>query len=251
LEHRPLTDQEIIELCCINMTETYFAIGRGADNSSPFSEDGILGCFSTVRHPAANFAFISAPTAASIQKLKDHTKNSGAFFCYVLPGSHQELAVEMMSFANFTATSELALMFQRKSDLEFYESELEFIDDPIKRFEHTMFLARQFFSNTDLDFLTEISRLTAKSPRCELIQMNSSFCGCMAMESSDCLGLYNVAVSSDKRYRGYGSELIRQCQNLAHQRELNITLQCALNLVPWYERLGLRRYANVVLMRSN
>ena len=160
----------------------------------------------------------------------------------------------MMAFTGFTFGSELELMFQRLTTPVHEQdvpSTIHMVHDSKERFEHTLFLAKQFFGHMDASFLNGISTLTANAPKCELVRTADQYGGAMLFESHLALGLYNIAVASERRHRGHGTRLIRECQLKAQARNLNCTLQCIGALTPFYENLGFRRYAKVTLMRSH
>lgn len=252
MEHRPLTDQEIIERCCLNMTETYFSIAKGAPGAYRYTNDGVMGWFSELLHPATNVAVIARPTPKSLVELRQLKDRHGPFTSYVLPTSDDSAVLEMAQRAGFTLGTRLNLMFLTPR-LQKSAPELEFLEQSSDRFDLTYFLARQFFFEMDDEFSTMIAGLTAKSRQCELIRFRrgtSCEAGAMVSQVKDTLGIYNIAVAPDRRHRGVGGTVLSHLIGLAGARECYAVLQCGDTLVEWYERLGFRRYGSVLMVRA-
>lgn len=248
MEHRPLTDREIIEACCLNLVETYFALARAANGTTCFEDDGIIGCRSESGHPAANFAMVARPNIHSVTRLANKNLDS----IYILPTDQSFSVIEMMTRAGFVAGASLNLMFLRNPSGGI-NLDLQTIQGISRRFEQTFFLASQFFATANPGFCEGIASMTSNASQCELIALPgkvSPIGGAMLFQTPGILGLYNIAIAAESRSRGLGSELVRSLAGVAASRGCAATLQCHNALVPWYERLGFRKYAEVVMMRK-
>lgn len=237
-----------MESCCINMVETYFALARSATGYCRFEDDGVLGCRSESSHPAANFSVVVRPNVPAITRLAQQ----GPQTVYVIPTDQTGSVVEMMRAAGFTTGSSLSLMFVRNPEGG-VDLDLETVSGFSDRYDHTMFLASQFFATAGGSFREEISSMTAFAERCELLRLNGKLgtvAGAMMCQSGTNLGLYNITVTPDSRHNGLGSDLVRSLVGIAGSRKCTATLQCHDSLVPWYERLGFRKYGEVVMMRK-
>jgi GNAT superfamily N-acetyltransferase len=252
VEHRPLTDQEIIERCCLNMTETYFSIAQSAVGAKRYVDDGVMGWFSELDHPATNVAVIARATPKSLLELRRQKDIHGPFTSYILPTNDDSAVLEMATRAGFSVGSRLNLMFLKPRPQK-AAPELEFLKDSSDRFDLTYFLARQFFFEMDDEFSTMIAGLTAKTTKCELIRFRrgpSLEAGAMVSQVRDTLGFYNIAVAPDRRHRGVGGTVLSHLIGLAGARDCYAVLQCGDTLVEWYERIGFRRYGSVVMIRA-
>jgi ribosomal protein S18 acetylase RimI-like enzyme len=245
LEHRPLTDREIIERCCLNLTETYFALARNASGFRTYEDEGMVGCFANINHPATNFLVVARPSPHAIQRLRQIAEER-SFMVYLLPTPEELSVIESLKRNDFEETNVLNLMFYRGGPGE-TRIELDKEVKPSQRLDLAFRLARLFFS--DRSFSLEIAGLTAIS-KCELYSSKDGHCGCMVHEVADTLGLYNIAVAPDMRGRGIGSDLVRTLIAEAQLRKKTAVLQCHDSLVEWYERLGFRNYGQVHLLRS-
>ena len=252
MEHRPLTDQEIIERCCLNMTETYFSIAQSARGATRYVDDGVMGWFSELEHPATNVAVIARATPQSLLDLRRQKDVHGPFTSYVLPTADNGAVLEMAARAGFTIGSRLNLMFLKPRPQK-SSPDLEFMRDSSDRFDLVYFLARQFFFEMDDEFSTMIAGLTTKTPRCELIRFRRGAnveAGAMVSQVRDTLGFYNIAVAPDRRHRGVGGTVLSNLIGLAGARDCYAVLQCGDTLVEWYERIGFRRYGSVTMIRA-
>lgn len=230
------------------MVETYFALAKSATALCRFEDDGVIGCRAGDSHPAANFAVTARPNIHSVTRLFQH----GPQTVYVLPTDQSYAVVEMFKKAGFTQGVTLNLMFLRNPEGGI-NLDLETIQGVSARFEHTMFLAKQFFSAANVSFCEGIAALTAAAGRCELLSLpgrSGPTAGAMLFQTGQTTGLYNISVSPELRYQGVGSNLVRSLVGIAAARKTTVTLQCHEPLVPWYERLGFRKYAEVVMMRK-
>ena len=211
-----------------------------------------MGWFSELAHPATNVAVIARPTPQSLVELRQMKDRHGPFTSYVLPTSDDSAVLEMASRTGYSVGGRLNLMFL-KPRLQKSAPELEFLKDSAERFDLTYFLARQFFHEMDDDFNVMIAGLTAKTPSCELLRFRrgaSVEAGAMVSQVRDTLGLYNIAVSPERRHRGVGGTVLSNLIGLAGARECYAVLQCSDTLVEWYERLGFRRYGSVMMIRA-
>lgn len=252
MEHRPLTDQEIIERCCLNLTETYFALARSAQGATPYQDEGVIASFSNVLHPAANIAMIARPSPASLNRLRQQTDQHGPFTSYVLPTTDDGAVLEMCTRAGFKIGNRLNLMFM-KPRAQKAPPELMFLQEIPDRKELTLFLAKQFFYDVELEFIEVLANLTATTKSCELIAFPRGVrlnAGAMVHQVRDTLGFYNIAVAPDRRHRGVGGTVMSQLIGLAGARECYAVLQCHDSLVEWYERQGFRRYGAVTMVRA-
>ncbi len=230
------------------MVETYFALARAADGFTRYEDDGIIGCLSETVHPAANFSVVVRPNANSVGRLASRMGHSA----YVLPTDQTASVVEMMNKAGYFTGHTLNLMFSRNPERGI-DLDLESVTSTLSRYEHMLFLARQFFTTSNPSFCEGIAALAAEARSCELIRLSGkggAIGGAMTVQVGSMMGLYNIAVAPDFRHKGLGSDLVRSLVGIAASRGLMATLQCSDSLVPWYERLGFRRYASVVMMRK-
>lgn len=228
------------------MVETYLSLGKSAPGFCRFEDEGIIGCRSESDHPAANFSIVARPNLPAITRLSmldSHTS-------YVIPTDQTGSVLEMMKSAGFSQGNTLSLMFVRRP-IGGVDLDLETVNGISARYDHTMFLASQFFSAGDA-FCDGISRMTAQSEKCELLRLagrNGPMAGAMIFQTGAVLGLYNISVSPESRGGGVGANLVRSLIGVAASRKCTATLQCNESLVPWYERLGFRKYGEVVMMR--
>ena len=229
------------------MVETYFALARSAEGSCRFEDEGIIGCKSTSDHPAANFSIVARPNLPAINRLVQ----LGVGTAYVVPTDQGSSVVEMMRGAGFLPGNTLSLMFQRNPSGGI-DLDLETMAGFSARYDHTMFLASQFFSSSSASFSQGIATMTTQAQSCELLRLsgkNGPIAGAMVNQTENVLGLYNITVSPENRHNGLGSNLVRTLVAIAASRLCTATLQCNESLVPWYERLGFRKYGEVVMMR--
>ena len=230
------------------MVETYFALAKSALGSCRFEDEGIIGCRAESDHPAANFSIVARPNLPAItrlSKIKSHT-------AYVMPTDQTGSVLEMMKANGFSSGSSLSLMFLRNPTTGI-DLDLETVDGFSFRYEQTMFMANQFFSSAGNSFCEGISTMTALADRCEILRLpgrSSPSAGAMLFQLGQVLGLYNISVSPESRGKGLGSNLVRSLAGIAASRNCTATLQCHETLVPWYERLGFRKYGEVVMMRK-
>ena len=231
------------------MVETYFALAKSASGFCRFEDEGIIGCRSMSSHPAANFSVVARPNLPAITRLSQ----MGSHTAYVVPTDQSGSVVEMMRGAGFSTGNSLSLMFQRNPgggvDLD-----LETVTGFSARYDHTKFLASQFFSTASSSFCDGISTMTALAEKCELIRLtgkNGVTAGAMLFQTGAILGLYNITVAPESRSQGLGGNLVRSLVGVAASRRCTATLQCNESLVPWYERLGFRKYGAVVMMRNS
>ena len=230
------------------MVETYFALARSAQDSCRFEDDGIIGCRSASTHPAANFSVVARPNIHSVSRLM----KMGSHTVYVLPTDQSPSIIEMMRKVGFNPGVSLNLMFQRNPEGG-VDLDLQTVNGVSARYDHTLFLARQFFSSANSDFCAGIASLTSAAKQCELLLLpgrSGPSAGAMISQVGETLGLYNISVAPEARGKGLGSELVRSLVGIAASRKCTATLQCHDSLVPWYERLGFRKYAEVVMMRN-
>lgn len=253
MDHRPLSDREIVERCCLSLTQTYLEIAKGAKGAHFFEEDDVLGCLSHEVHPAANFGFIARPTPESLRMLLRCVHKSPSFTTYLLPTDQDDAARELLESRGFTVSNRLQLMYYRGPvrelpDIEPERTELHQIGD---RFDLVMFLARQFFSEFDLSFHRSIAMLTASAKRCQLLAWKyrtEIVMGAMVTRWGDTLGLYNLAVAPHRRGKGLGQSMVFDF--IARDPGDSITLQCNQNMVEWYETLGFRHYGTVTVFSA-
>ena len=230
------------------MVETYLSLARSAEGARHFEDDGIVGVQATSNHPAANFSIVARPNIHSVTRLFQTSPHSA----YVLPTDQSHSVVEMMKKAGFQQGSTLNLMFMR-NPIGGINLDLETVKGFSARYDHTMFLAKQFFSAANASFCEGIATLTAAAETCELLALGGktgTIAGAMLVQTSNTLGLYNISVAPENRHAGLGSDLVRSLVAIAASRNCTATLQCNDSLVPWYERLGFRKYAEVVMMRN-
>jgi GNAT superfamily N-acetyltransferase len=230
------------------MVETYFALAKSAAGFCRFEDEGIIGCRATSSHPAANFSVVARPNLPSILRLSQ----MGSHTAYVMPTDQSGSVFEMMRGAGFTTGNSLSLMFQR-NPIGGVDLDLETVSGFSARYDHTIFLASQFFSSASSSFCEEISTMTAIAEKCELLRLsnrNGTIAGAMLFQTGAILGLYNITVAPESRHQGLGGNLVRSLVGVAASRRSTSTLQCSESLVPWYERLGFRKYGEVVMMRK-
>lgn len=235
-------------MCCLNMVETYFALARPAEGSRRFEDEGIIGCHSVSTHPAANFSVVARPNIHSVTRLFQREPHT----VYVLPTDQTHSVVEMMRKAGFTVGVSLNLMFQRNPEGG-VNLDLKTVTGVSERYDLTLFLARQFFSTANEAFCQGIATLTAQARQCELLVLpgrSGPAAGAMLSQTADTLGLYNISVAPENRHKGLGGDLVRSLVAIAASRRCTATLQCHDSLVPWYERLGFRKYGEIVMMRN-
>lgn len=229
------------------MVETYFALARTARGACRFEDEGIIGCRSESDHPAANFSVIARPNLPAITRLSKMDSHTA----YVVPTDQTGSVLEMMRSAGFSAGTSLSLMFLR-NPAGGVDLDLETVSGFSARYDHTMFLASQFFSMASSKFCEGISTMTASAETCELLRLpgrSSPAAGAMIFQTGAILGLYNITVAPEVRGEGLGASLVRSLIGIAASRKCTATLQCGESLVPWYERLGFRKYGEVVMMR--
>jgi ribosomal protein S18 acetylase RimI-like enzyme len=169
-----------------------------------------------------------------------------------MPTDQTGSVLGMMKSAGFSPGSTLSLMFLRNPSGS-VDLDLETVQGFSNRYEHTMFLADQFFTNAGDSFCEGISMMTANASRCELLRLPGRFGpagGAMIFQTGAVLGLYNISVSPEARGKGLGANMVRSLIGIAALRKCTATLQCNESLVPWYERLGFRKYGEVVMMRK-
>lgn len=230
------------------MVETYFSLAKSAEGFSRFEDDGVIGCQSESTHPAANFAIVARPNIHSVTRMAERSSHTA----YILPTDQGQAVVEMMSKAGYAKGSTLNLMFLRQPDAGI-DLDIESVTKSLDRYDHMMFLAKQFFSAANNSFCEGIAALTAEAKDCELVRLpgrNGPMGGAMLTQTGPTLGLYNITVAPEHRHRGLGANLVRSLVGVAASRKSSATLQCSDSLVPWYEKLGFRRYGSVVLMRK-
>jgi predicted GNAT family N-acyltransferase len=235
------------------MTRTYLEVARHARGNERFELEGIIGCRSLEAHAAANFAFIARPSPESLTELCRMIKDIPTFTSYLLPTDRDDVVKEELESRGFLFSNKLHLMFYRgpkrsRMSNEFERRELEQINE---RYEHMLFLARQFFVNADLKFQRTIAMLTASSKSCQLFAWEDqlqTLMGGMYTEFENTLGLYNLTVTPSKRGKGFGRSMIFDC--LARSSKECVTLQCYKPLVTWYETMGFRDYGTVQMFSA-
>ena len=230
------------------MVETYFALSKSAHGACRFEDEGIIGCRSETDHPAANFSVVARPNLPAINRLAQY----GSHTAYVVPTDQTGSVLEMMRSAGFVTGSSLSFMFCRNPSGG-VNLDLETVQGYSARYDHTMFLASQFFSTASPSFCDGIASMTAYAEQCELLRLTGKagvLAGAMICQTGAILGLYNITVAPESRHVGLGSELVRTLVGIAASRKCTATLQCQESLVPWYERLGFRKYGEVVMMRK-
>ena len=224
------------------------ALGKSAPGFCRFEDEGIIGCRSESDHPASNFSVVARPNLPAITRLSRLPSHTA----YVMPTDQAGSVLKMMKSAGFSSGNVLSLMFMRNPSGG-VDLDLETVTGFSARYDHTMFLASQFFSASGGSFCEGISTMTAQAPGCELLRLPGRAgpaAGAMIFQTGAVLGLYNISVSPESRGQGLGAKLVRSLIGVAASRKCTATLQCGESLVPWYERLGFRKYGEVVMMRK-
>lgn len=235
------------------MTRTYLEVARHARGNQRFELEGIFGCHSEETHAAANFAFIARPSPESLNELQRKSQETPYFTSYLLPTDRDDVVTEELLSRGFQLANRLHLMFYRgpeRNPLPFDLKRQQF-DQIHDRYEHMLFLAKQFFVDADLKFQRTIAMLTATSKKCQLFaweQDRFTVMGGMYTEFENTLGLYNLAVAPSKRGKGYGQSMVLDC--LARSEMKYSTLQCHKPLVSWYESLGFRDYGTIQMFSA-
>lgn len=235
------------------MTRTYLEVARHARDNERFELEGVIGCRSGETHAAANFAFIARPTPESLNELSRLIRDIPTFTTYLLPTDRDDVVKEELESKGFLFSNKLHLMFYRGPERTQmpYEFERKEFNQLNERYEHMLFLAKQFFVDADLKFQSTIAMLTAASRACRLFAWEHqllTIMGGMYTEFEDTLGLYNLAVTPSKRGKGYGQSMIFDC--LTRSSMPWVTLQCHKPLVKWYETLGFRDYGTVQMFSA-
>jgi ribosomal protein S18 acetylase RimI-like enzyme len=241
-----------MERCCINFTETYFALGRSAAGASTYTDDGVLGLTSSSTHPAANFIVAARPSLQSIERLSQ-LETIEKTTVYLLPTEDAELCTALLENRKFRITGRLAVMFERNGVRAGARLDLVPITDVQERTALVRQIAQMFFANPSESFLTELSLMTARAARCELLRLgpaDNPQGGAMRVLTGDTVGLYNVAISPEARHKGTGAAMVSQIVREAHLKGQFCTLQCTEPLVEWYESLGFRRYGEIISFRT-
>jgi ribosomal protein S18 acetylase RimI-like enzyme len=230
------------------MVETYFALAKSAPGACRFEDDGIIGCRSELNHPAANLSIVARPNLPAINRLAKMASHTS----YVIPTDQIGSVIQMMTAAGFSARSSMSLLFMR-DPVGGVNLDVETVSGFSARYDHTMFLANQFFATASANFCEGISSMTALADHCELLKLPGKIgtaAGAMLFQTDSTLGFYNIAVAPERRGNGLGAELVRSMIGIAASRKCTATLQCNDSLVPWYERLGFRKYGEIVMMRT-
>lgn len=246
MEHRPLTDSQIIDKCCLNMIETYFALAKNAPGFRPFQNESVLGCRADTDHPASNFAFISGLPPQNLISLLEGLPNH----IYCLPQTEVETIEDLLTRNGYLRSGELALMFLVSPRSE-SNIDLRTVTGYLNRFDLTVTLARLFFPKQQPHFGQVMASLVAEAQECLLLsyEEKDEFVGGAMLHTKDNMtGLYNIAIKESLRHRGYGSRLVQNLIGIALQQSKWVTLQCAPDLVPWYESLGFRCYGTMSLL---
>ena len=111
---------------------------------------------------------------------------------------------------------------------------------PFDRREIARFMADQFFSRTGDEGRARIATATAGSPH-RLFGWKDAFgvaSAVMVSTSPRALGLYNLCVRSDTREVGHGTDAVEFVKLMAAEAGKPVVLQCAPDLMPWYQRRG-------------
>ncbi|MBS1709575.1 MAG: GNAT family N-acetyltransferase [Armatimonadetes bacterium] len=111
---------------------------------------------------------------------------------------------------------------------------------PYDRRDIARFMADQFFHRTGDESRARIASATAGSPHRLFGHKDKGGVASAVMVSSTpaALGLYNLCVRPDVREVGHGSDAVEFVMSVAAQAGKPVVLQCAADLVPWYQRRG-------------
>jgi len=111
---------------------------------------------------------------------------------------------------------------------------------PFDRREIARFMADQFFSRTGDEGRARIASATAGSTH-RLYgwrDQRGVASAVMVSMSTAAYGLYNLCVRNDVRETGHGTDAVEFVKFLAAEGGKPVVLQCAGDLVPWYQRRG-------------
>ncbi len=117
------------------------------------------------------------------------------------------------------------------------------MDEAVAQFDRreiARFMADQFFQRTSVDGRARIAAATAGSPHRLFSWRDGAGAASAVMVScsAGALGLYNLCVRSDVQESGHGTDSVEFVKWLAAEKNLPVVLQCAADLVPWYQRRG-------------
>lgn len=238
MERAPLTadSQALVDH---NLLETYARLGRAVPGATIEEKPEYLLCSGEFGHPVCNFAARLRLGPGTANELASIASQRLSFHLYRLPTDEPQNIDIFLSAAGFEDRHMLKQMVG--SNCEGAEADIEWATTAATRLEVAEFMIRQFFAKKSADFRERLALTVALAHDLELVSLREGagfVAAAMLCASERMLGFYNVCVSAPMRGRGVGTKLVNRLIHEANQRNLTPTLQCELQLAPWYKSLG-------------
>lgn len=235
-------DVRLIKAIRDNLAETCMALGMAAPGVIVSRTDERWMCLSTLRHPVSNFAARFNLTDQGLRELCAIGRKSEHFRIYVCDGDQpstlrDDLLAEGAGVM-YTLTT-LASDGEGASD----DNLLRPVQDSEELVTVCEMIVRTFFRRSE-PWLRQHMRHALVSSTLHGHEFWAAWdkrgvAAVMTLVNAGGLvGLYNLCVREDLRYRGMGTRAVKQALAESMRRGKGMTLQCEPELAGWYRRLG-------------
>jgi ribosomal protein S18 acetylase RimI-like enzyme len=243
LEHRALTEEEILTLGAKNLRHTYLNLGLSVPGSTPLEEGGFAGCVGTFDHAVCNFAAGLDLDPWSARRLREIALTRGAFHVYSLGDDRPAHRGELLERQGFRVTYRLIQMVDDESDPGPYV-ELTRAETLADRQKVAAFMGAQFFTRQTTATRQTLATATANASGLELyelVERKHRLGAVMLSRTENAIGLYNLCIAAARRGKGLGRAVVAWARATGAAEGKSVCLQCDVRLAGWYEHLGFRR----------
>lgn len=237
-----------------NVANTYLGLGRHASGALLDLSNERWICKSPFHHPISNFAIRFDFSDSAEMEIVDFAKSVTYSRVYVLPGdSPQDLAYRLKKH-HLEEKYRLAAM-EFVGQVEIPEVSMHLVDTDVELWETAVFMTRVFFWRSERPVREELAKIIVGSSfeSQQFYVARDAFGIQAAMTLSiqgGVVGLYNVCVRMEDRGVGIGSDVVRFASARAQDLGLPLILQCDVELVPWYRRLGFQEFGEMLAFGS-
>jgi len=232
-----------------NILQTYEGLALAVPGTNVLRRTG----FTLVRGPndvsfcnyALGFQLSTEELEPAMDELVNHAKSEPEFTLFSLTGDLPEDTESVWKRRGFRCVNHL---LQLKSSQSPNAEAIQLTEATTDRQRNAMceFLIGVFFEFTRSKTQVRLTTSMQRSPH-RFFSMSEDgriVAGMMLVESPNATGLYSLAVNPSHRSRGLGRSMIRAARDIADARGVQLVLQCAPHLVPWYESCGFETFGS-------
>jgi ribosomal protein S18 acetylase RimI-like enzyme len=236
--------EDLRECANDNLIETYFRLGLAAPESGIWQDEGFRACLGGFKHPICNFAVPDQLDPWSARRLQALGRARPAFHVYLLPQNSTAVCEETLRRADFRPIYALVSMSATPSGSPRSSSgrlQMQQAVDERSRDRVAAFMAQLFFGNQERSFREHVRWSTSEAKELDLymqVERGKPVAAVMLSRSPGSLGVYNLGVAPASRNKGFGTELLSWCFDLAASESRRVVLQCDQSLAGWYSSLG-------------